>query len=146
MFLYNVDIIQIWIVSLESVHFMWLGKITSKFICQDLSFISITSGVNDCIWVVRNWLSAGQVCAVLWLVAQSCLTLRDPMDCTPPGSSNHGILQARILEWAAMSSSRGSSQPRDWTQVSRIAGRFFTVWVIREAWEGKFIFMYFSKI
>ena len=99
MFLYNVDIIQIRIVSLESVHFMWLGKITSKFICQDLSFISITSGVNDCIWVVRNWLSAGQVCAVLWLVAQSCPTLRDPVDCTPPGSSIHGILQARILEW-----------------------------------------------
>ena len=133
MFLYNVDIIQIWIVSLESVHFTWLGKITSKFVYQDLSFISITSGVNDCIWVVRNWLSAGQVCAVLWLVAQSCPTLRDPVDCTPPGSSIHGILQARILEWVAMSSSRGSSQPRDRTQVSRTAGGFFTVWATREA-------------
>ena len=46
-------------------------------------------------------------------VAQSCLTLCDPMDCSPPGSSVHGILQARILEWVAMPSSRGSSQPRD---------------------------------
>ena len=46
------------------------------------------------------------------------------MDCSPPGSSVHGILQARILEWVAMSSSRGSSWPRDWTQVSCIAGRF----------------------
>ena len=47
------------------------------------------------------------------LVTQSCLTLCDPVDCSPPGSSVHGILQARILEWAAMPSSRESSQPRD---------------------------------
>ena len=59
-------------------------------------------------------------------VAQSCPTLCDPMDCSPPGSSVHGILQARILEWVAISFSRGSSQPRDRTQVSCIAGRFFT--------------------
>ena len=59
--------------------------------------------------------------------AQSCPTLCDPMDCSPPGSSIHGILQARILEWVAMPSSKGSSQPRDRTQVSHIAGRFFTV-------------------
>ena len=61
------------------------------------------------------------------LVTQSCLTLCDPMDCSPPGCSVHGILQARILEWVAMPSSRGSSQPRYQTQVSRIAGRFFTI-------------------
>ena len=57
-------------------------------------------------------------------VAQSCPTLGDPMDCSPPGSSVHGILQARILEWTAMPSSRGSSWPRGWTQVSHVAGRF----------------------
>ena len=51
-----------------------------------------------------------------------------PMDCSPPGSSVHGILQARILEWVAISFSRGSSQPRDWTQVSRIASRCFNLW------------------
>ena len=51
--------------------------------------------------------------------------------CSLPGSSVHGILQARILEWVAFS--RGSSQLRDWTQASCIAGRFFTVWAIREA-------------
>ena len=45
--------------------------------------------------------------------AQSCLTLCDPMDCSPPGSSVYGILQARILEWVAIASSRGSSRPRD---------------------------------
>ena len=50
-----------------------------------------------------------------------------------PGSSVHGILQARILEWVAIPFSRGFSWPRDWTQVSCIAGRFFTVWAIREA-------------
>ena len=49
-------------------------------------------------------------------VAQSCPTLCDPMDCNLPGSSVHGILQARILEWVAISFSRGSSWPRDWTQ------------------------------
>ena len=54
-----------------------------------------------------------------------------PMGCSPPGSSVHGILQARVLEWVAMSSSRGSSQPRDQTQVSHIAGRFFTIWATR---------------
>ena len=59
---------------------------------------------------------------------QSRLTLCDPVDCSPPGSSIHGILQARILEWVAISFSRGSSQPRDWTQVSCIAGRYFNLW------------------
>ena len=52
---------------------------------------------------------------------------------SPPGSSLHGILQARILEWVAIFFSRGSSCPRDWTQVSCISGRFFTVWATREA-------------
>ena len=50
---------------------------------------------------------------VLCLVAQLCPTLCNPMDCSPPGSSVHGILQTRILEWVAMPSSRGSSQPKD---------------------------------
>ena len=66
-------------------------------------------------------------------VAQSCPTLCNPVDCSPPGSSIHGILQARILEWVAIAFSRGSSQPRDWTQVSRIAGRRFNLWATREA-------------
>ena len=117
-------------------------------------------------------------------VTQSCPTLHDPMDCSPPGSSVHGILQARVLEWVAIAFSelccsnqqgkseshsvvfdslqphglyspwnypgqntgvgtfpffRGSSQPRDWTQVSHIAGRSFTSWATREAqeyWSG----------
>ena len=67
------------------------------------------------------------------LVAQSCPTLFDPVDCSPPGSTVHGIFQARILEWVAISFSRGSSWPRDRTQVSCIAGIFFTDWAMREA-------------
>ena len=62
------------------------------------------------------------------LVDQLCLTLCDPMDCNPPGSSVHGILQARILKWVAIPFSRGSFQSRDQTQVSCLAGRFFTTW------------------
>ena len=59
------------------------------------------------------------------LVAQLCLTLCDSMDYNLPGSSVHGIFQTRILEWVAISFSRVSSWPRDWIQVSRIAGRLF---------------------
>ena len=59
-------------------------------------------------------------------VAKLCLTLCDPVDCIPPGSSFQGISQAIILEWVSISSSRGSSQPRDQTQVSCLSGRFFT--------------------
>ena len=62
----------------------------------------------------------------LVLVTQSCLTLQ-------PGSSLHGILQARLLEWVAIPFPRGSSQPWDRTRVSCIAGRFFTIWATREA-------------
>ena len=61
-------------------------------------------------------------------VDQLCQTLCDPMGLYSPGK-----LQARILEWVAIPFSKGSSQPRDWTQVSRIAGGFFTSWVTREA-------------
>ena len=60
------------------------------------------------------------------LITQSCPNLCDLMNCSPPGFSVHGILQAGILEWVATSFSRGSSQPRNQTPVSCIAGRFFT--------------------
>ena len=66
-------------------------------------------------------------------VTQSCLTLSDPMDCSLPGSSVRGIFQARVLEWIAISFSRGLSRPRNRTRVSHIVGRRFTVGAIREA-------------
>ena len=62
------------------------------------------------------------------LVPQSRMTLSSRRDCSPPGSSVHGILQATILEWGAISFSRGSSQHRDRTQVSCIIDRFVTIW------------------
>ena len=68
-----------------------------------------------CVWVIKS--------------LQSCPTLCDAMDCSPPGSSEHGDSTVRILEWAAMPSSRGSFRPRDWTCISGsscIAGGFFT--------------------
>ena len=73
-------------------------------------------------------LSAYCLECVCVLVAQSCLILCDLMDCSLLGSSVHGILQARILEWVAISFSRGSSHPRDWTRSPALAGRFFTIW------------------
>ena len=69
------------------------------------------------------------------LVTKSCLILQNLMDRSQPGSSVCRILQARILEWVVISFSRGSSQPRDRTQVSRVVGRRFTVWATRE-WKG----------
>ena len=66
------------------------------------------------------------------LVAQSCPTLWDPMNCSQQGSSVHGIPQAWILKWAAMPSPRGSSWSGDWTWISCIADGFFTIWATRE--------------
>ena len=58
----------------------------------------------------------------------------DPMDCSLPGSSIHGIFKARVLEWVAIAFSRGSPWPRDGTQVSGIVGRRFTIWATREVY------------
>ena len=63
---------------------------------------------------------------MLCMRAQLCLTLGDPMDCSLPGSSVHGIFQARILEWVVISFFMGYSQSRDQTYISCLAGRFFT--------------------
>ena len=93
--------------------------------------------VEKNVWIPRGggWVELGD-----WdwyihtvLICLICLTICHRVDCSLPVSSVHGISQARILEWVAMPSSRGSSQPRDWTQVSCIAGRFFTLWARREA-------------
>ena len=67
------------------------------------------------------------------LVAQLCPTLWDPMDCSPPGSSVHGILQATVMEWVVIPFSRGSSQPKDQTSVSCIISCIFTIWATRGA-------------
>ena len=91
---------------------------------------------------LRSELCFHEVFALCWPMSsprvaseatQSCLTLCNPMDCRLPDSSVHGIFQARVLEWVAISFSRGSSRPRDWTWVSCIAGRCFTIWATGEA-------------
>ena len=82
-----------------------------------------------------GWIEQVVLTYIHWSeVAQLCPTLCNPMDHSLPGSSVHGIFQARVLEWAAISFSRGSSQPRDRTQVSRLVGRCFIVWATREAY------------
>ena len=73
-----------------------------------------------------------QVCVCV-LAAQTCPTVRDPKYSRLRVSTVQGILQVQILEWVAISFSRGSSLPRDWTRVSCIAGRFLTIWATREA-------------
>ena len=74
---------------------------------------------------LKSWTSNSVKVKMKVLATQLCLTLCDPMDCSPPGSSVHGILQARVLESVAILFSRGSSRPRDPTWVSCTAGRLY---------------------
>ena len=92
--------------------------------------------------LLRPWDFPGKSTGVGCHVTQLCLILCDPIDCSPPGSSVHGILQATILEWVVVSFSRVSSPPRDQTPVSCIAGRFFTIWTTRETYIYKYTFSY----
>ena len=90
------------------------------------------------LWIAVKW----TLCVCAYSVAQACQTLCSSGDCSPPGSSVHGVFSARMLEWVAISSARGSSWSRDWTCVSWIAGRFFTRWATRGAqnkqqWQWK---------
>ena len=79
----------------------------------------------------RFWKRAQKIENEKCSVAQLCSTLCNPMDCSLPGSSVHGISQERTLEWVAIPFSRGSSQCRDQSRVSCIAGKFFTIWTTR---------------
>ena len=90
---------------------------------------AILKNINFNLFVWLHWVlvavlgifcfCCGVCYCLLWCVCVlSCSVVSDPMDCSPPGSSVRGILQARILEWVAMPSSRDSSQPRDWTHIS----------------------------
>ena len=102
---------------------------------------------SSCTWIeLGSVIITGKV-----LVAKSCLF--DLMDCSLPGSSVHGILQARILEWVAISFSRGFSLPKDGACVSCITGKFFTIWATKEAkhycglnWIFSYLLYYFKHI
>ena len=90
---------------------------------------SLTAGLPG----KSQWVSFNRAHESKSEVPQACPTVCEPMDCSPPGSSVHWILQARILEWVAISFSRGSSRPRDRTWVSHIGSRCFNLWATREA-------------
>ena len=106
---------------------IWQVAICSTQICQCM-WICSCSVTKSCL-TVTPWTAA-----CMWISCVfSCWRFCNPMDCSRPGSFVHGISQARILGWVAISFSKGSSQPRDWTGVSCIAGGFFTNWAIREA-------------
>ena len=103
-----------WVIALPSPHLFMEGLISRLTLPHSLLICPF-------LWAIVVW------------VTQSCPTLCDPMDCRLPGSSVHGILQVRILEWVAIPFSRGSSQPKNRTQVSCMTSRFFTIWATREA-------------
>ena len=108
-------------------------------------------------WWIRAWRVNRGWCLTIYtlasegykiypiLVTQSCLTLCNSMDCSPPDSSVHGIRQVRILEWVAIPFSRESSWLRDQTWVSCIAGAFFTIQATREALKCTLEWMYPPK-
>ena len=100
-----------------------------------MSYKTVRAG-PQLVWRIgKDCLSLGQMSKLCPVCAQSCSPLCDPMDCSPPGSSVHGIFQARILEWLAISSSRGSSWLRDWTNISCIGRQVLYHWATWEAQE-----------
>ena len=116
-----------------------------------------TQGSNPYLWHLLHWQADSLPLPHLgspWssikpgesVVAQLCLTLWDPMDCSPLGSSVHGILWARILEWAAIPLSRGSSQSGDPTWVSHIAGKFFTIWATGKPYKTSWLHLNFRLV
>ena len=100
---------------------------------EDLNFVSCIAG-RLLLWATREaWAAYVWACVS---VTRLCPTLCGPKDYSSPGSSLHRILQTRMLEWVAIPFSRASSWPRLQTRVSHIAGRFITIWAIREAQDG----------
>ena len=117
------------IVSLISVLTIWWCP------CLESSLMLLEEGVCYDHWCIRPNSSNTHIqpSYITVLVARMCPTLCDLMDCSLPGSSVWGIIQARILECEATLFSKGSSWSRDWTHVFCIAGRFITIWVTKEA-------------
>ena len=124
------------------MQFLWKVKKLRKL----RSCTSLVQAYVNLNFEIHKLKKSKKTCSFLFvcLVAQSCLTACDSMDCHPPGSSVHGIFQTRILEWVAISSSRGSSRPRDGTHVSCVSciGR----WILyhkRHLW-GPYSFVFSS--
>ena len=96
----------------------WEGGLRERGYMYPYSWLTLLYSRNQHNIIKQLW--------KFWSISH--VRLCDPKDCSPPSSSVHGILQARILEWVTISFSRGSSQPRDWTWLSLIAGRLFINW------------------
>ena len=107
-------------------HFVHWGKCLLKNALAEYGFFMKEYGDLHSTQMMHFWSGFSLLWCVLCSATQSCPTLCDPMDFNPPGSSVHGILQAKILRWVAISFSRASSPPRDRTRVPWIAGWFFT--------------------
>jgi len=125
---YHIVFVFLWLISLFSI-----TASKSYMLLQMAKFYSFL------------WLSCIPlyVCVGMCVLSHfSSVRLCDPMDCSLPGSSVHEILQARMPNWAAVSTSRVSSWPRDWTWVSRIVGSFFTDWATREAPVCMYIYIH----
>ena len=125
----------------------WFDLAVQRTLKRLLQHHSLKASIHWCLaffmaQLSHPYMTTGKTIVVIVLVTQLCPTLCDPTDCSSPGSSVYGILQARILEWVAISFSRGSSWPGDWTQVSCIAGWFFTnppqfnTWILIQADSG----------
>ena len=137
-----VCLFSFWIRSSSPPHFWHKSYLKARFPIftfppspEVTCFLKLT-----CIIPMRGFISLVYVAVCIYifsiiggLAAKSCPTLCNPMDCGPPGFSVHGISQARILKWVAISFFTGSSPPRDWTWVSCFTGRFFTNWATRAA-------------
>ena len=131
---------------LPGIHIFWsvlcnIRKHCSKCDCCINSYVHCFLIVNPhplcSLWVTFAIASVIMGIKVKWVKSPSHVWLfATPWTRSLPGSSLHGILQARVLEWFAISFSRGSSQPRDWTHVSRIPGRCFNLWATGEASMG----------
>ena len=140
--------VSFWVVSGQSSRLAHIGLTQGPSCCYAYLSANMDSSTKESggwqdnimgslLWAPpkSSWLVlGGSTTLLMWSerVPQSFPTLCDPMDYSPPGSSVHGISQARILEWVAMPFSRESSQPRDQTHISCTAGRFFTAWATRE--------------
>ena len=108
------------------------GEKKIKWWQNSYSFILYINTSSSKTWKIK-WSNAWWGNFLLVKATQLCPALCNSMDYSLPGSSVHGILQARILEWVAIPFSMGSSQPRDWTWVSCTSSRLFPVWVTRDS-------------
>ena len=120
----------------NSLNFSWVISDSLSSTLLSVTTYHLYSELANYICVKNHWLrekAKQNSCIKQVKLAQSCPTLCDPKDGRLPGSSVHGILKTRILKWVAIPLSRGSSQPRDQTQVSCIAGGFLTIWATWEA-------------